>query len=94
MWFALVFFLSISPRLILFLLFIITDYLGQAFDHVFWPLMGFLFMPWTTLWCAYVYNSGDFTVWRILVLIICIFSDIGGSGNATSKNRGSSSGNE
>jgi hypothetical protein len=78
MWFLIVFLLSISPRLIMFILFCATDYLGRAFDSVFWPVVGFLFMPWTTLWCAYAYNNDGFTTWRIIVLVICIFADLGG----------------
>ncbi|HCC22862.1 TPA: hypothetical protein DF272_01645 [Candidatus Falkowbacteria bacterium] len=78
MWFLILFILSISPRLILFILLVVSDYLHTAFDSVLWPLLGFFFMPWTTLWCAYVYNEGGFTTWRIMVTIITIIVDLPG----------------
>ena len=84
MWFLIVFLLSISPRLIMFILFLVTDYLGNAFDSVLWPILGFLFMPWTTLWCAYVWNNGEFGTWRIIVLIICGLADLCGDANSAS----------
>ncbi|MBT5503225.1 hypothetical protein HOK15_03365 [Candidatus Falkowbacteria bacterium] len=84
MWFLIVFLLSISPRLIMFILFVATDYLGSAFDSVFWPIVGFLFMPWTTLWCAYVWNNGEFGTWRIIVLVLCVLADLGGGKTVTS----------
>jgi hypothetical protein len=77
MWFLIVFLLSLSPRLIIALMWIFSDYLGKAFDGIFWPILGFIFMPWTTLWSAYVYNNGGFTTWRRIVLIICIVADFG-----------------
>ena len=42
----------ISPRLVLFLLWIFDDVLSRAFDSWIVPLLGFLLLPWTTL--AYV----------------------------------------
>lgn len=78
MWFLIIFLLSISPRLILFILFCFTDYLRVAFDGWLWPLIGFLLMPWTTLWCAYVWNNGEFDTWRVIVLIICVLTDLEG----------------
>jgi hypothetical protein len=42
----------ISPRLVLFLLWIFDDVLSRAFDSWVVPLLGFFLLPWTTL--AYV----------------------------------------
>lgn len=87
MWFALVFLLSISPRLIMFIMFIVSQYLEKAYSEYYsiWPILGFLFMPWTTLWCAYVFtNGGDFSIWRIIMLILCVLSDSRGDSNSTS----------
>lgn len=38
------------PRLIIFLLYLFTDWWSAAFDSLIWPLLGFFFMPLTTLW--------------------------------------------
>jgi hypothetical protein len=42
----------ISPRLVLFLLWIFSDVLSRAYDGWIVPLIGFFLLPWTTL--AYV----------------------------------------
>jgi hypothetical protein len=42
----------ISPRLVLFLLWLFSDVLSRAFDSWVLPLLGFFLLPWTTL--AYV----------------------------------------
>jgi hypothetical protein len=39
----------ISPRLVLFLLWIFSNVLSRAFDSWIIPLLGFLLLPWTTL---------------------------------------------
>jgi hypothetical protein len=83
MWFLILFLLSVSPRLVLFIMWLATDYLNHAFNEWFWPVLGFIFMPWTTLWCAYVYNNGGFTDWHIVVLIICVLSDLSGDASAS-----------
>jgi hypothetical protein len=46
------------PRLALFGLWLFGDgYLGRAFESVLWPVLGFFFMPMTTLAFAYGTNS-------------------------------------
>jgi hypothetical protein len=42
----------ISPRLVLFLLWLFSNVLSRAFDSWLIPLLGFFLLPWTTL--AYV----------------------------------------
>jgi hypothetical protein len=42
----------ISPRLVLFILWIFSSVLSRAFDSWVVPLLGFFLLPWTTL--AYV----------------------------------------
>ena len=39
----------ISPRLVLFLLWLFDDVLSRAFDSWVIPLLGFFLLPWTTL---------------------------------------------
>ena len=39
----------ISPRLVLFLLWLFDDILSRAFDSWILPLLGFFLLPWTTL---------------------------------------------
>ena len=36
------------PRLAMVGLFLFTDYMGRAFQTALWPVLGFIFMPFTT----------------------------------------------
>lgn len=46
---------AISPRLGVFVLWAFTDRMSIAFDSFWWALIGFVFLPWTTLAWALVY---------------------------------------
>jgi hypothetical protein len=48
----------ISPRLVLFLLWIFSNVLSRAFSSWVWPLLGFFFLPWTTLAYAAFWDWG------------------------------------
>jgi hypothetical protein len=45
----------ISPRLGVVVLWAFTDRMTIAFDHWYWGLIGFLFLPWTTIAWALAY---------------------------------------
>lgn len=46
-----------SPRLVLALVWLSSEYLGRAYEHWLFPLLGFLFLPLTTLTFAFGVNS-------------------------------------
>jgi hypothetical protein len=46
---------AISPRLGIFVLWAFTDRMNIAFDSFWWALIGFVFLPWTTVAWALVY---------------------------------------
>jgi hypothetical protein len=48
----------VSPRLVLFLLWIFSDVLSRAFDSWVVPLLGFFLLPWTTLAYAAFWDWG------------------------------------
>jgi hypothetical protein len=48
----------ISPRLVLFFMWIFSDVLSHAFGSWVIPLLGFFFMPWTTLTFAAFWDWG------------------------------------
>ncbi len=87
MWFLIVLLFGVSPRLVMLIMWLTSGYLGKAFTGgIFWPVVGFLFLPWTTLWCAYVYNNGGFVQWwHTAVAIICVLVDMGSDGNAAAR---------
>lgn len=71
--------LLIGPRLILLLIWLLTNWLGAAYQTVLWPLLGFFFMPYTTLaYMAAMLNNGGSVdgIWLVLVVVAVIF-DLG-----------------
>lgn len=46
----------ISPRLALFVILVLTDWVGRAYDGWIVPVLGFFLLPWTTL--AYTFMWG------------------------------------
>jgi hypothetical protein len=68
----------ISPRLVLFIMWVFTSYLNRAFDGFFLPFVGFLFLPATTLTYAIAQNEFDGTEgWGLVVVIIGVIADLG-----------------
>ena len=71
----------VGPRLVLALLWIFTNYLSRAFDTFLWPLLGFLFLPWTTIAYAIAQNEfGGLNGLGIVVMALGLLVDIGAIG--------------
>jgi len=69
------------PRIALLLLFIFSNYLQRAYHGLILPLLGFLFLPLTTLAYAWMVNTGQPTTGvNLLILIITVVIDLGGIG--------------
>lgn len=65
------------PRLVLFGIWVFSDYLGRAFETWFWPFMGFLFLPTTTLAYAWAVNEhGGVQGWGLAAVIAGLLLDI------------------
>jgi hypothetical protein len=41
--------LLFGPRVVLALSWLFTDWIFRAFDGKLWPILGWVFMPWTTI---------------------------------------------
>jgi hypothetical protein len=69
------------PRIVLAILFFFSNYLGRAYHGLILPLLGFLFLPLTTLAYAWMVNSRQpLEGVNLLILIIAVVVDIGGLG--------------
>jgi hypothetical protein len=69
------------PRIALLLLFIFSNYLQRAYHGLILPLLGFLFLPLTTLAYAWMVNTRQPTTGvNLLILIITVATDLGGIG--------------
>jgi hypothetical protein len=75
------------PRLVIILVVIFSDYIGDAFHHrILWPLLGFIFMPLTTLAYAWAWHFGSGSVQGLglVVVIIAALIDLGMIGGGAS----------
>ena len=69
------------PRIALLLLFLFSNYLQRAYHGLILPLLGFLFLPLTTLAYAWMANTGQPTAGvNLLILIVTVVVDLGGLG--------------
>ena len=69
------------PRIALALLFFFSNYLERAYHGLILPLLGFVFLPLTTLAYAWMVNTGRPTEGiNLLILVVAIVIDVGGLG--------------
>ena len=65
------------PRIALLLLFLLSNYLERAYHGLLLPILGFLFLPLTTLAYAWMVNSGLPTSGiNLLILIAAVVIDL------------------
>lgn len=68
----------VAPRLVIALVWFFSGYLGQAYQTVLWPVLGFLFMPMTTLAYAFAMNSnGSVSGFYLAVVVLAVLMDLG-----------------
>ena len=73
------------PRLAIVLVVIFSDYIGNANQTVIWPLLGFFFMPLTTLAYAWAINAGgSVSGIYLVVLVLAVLIDLGILGGGAS----------
>ncbi len=70
-----------GPRLVLVLVFLFSNYLSRAYHGLLIPILGFIFLPLTTLVYAWIVNSGGVVDGlNLVLLIIAVIIDLGGVG--------------
>jgi hypothetical protein len=81
----------LAPRFVMFVLWLFTEYLTTAFASGWWALLGFLFLPTTTIAYAVAQNEFDgIEGWGLVILIVGVAVDlglVGGSGRGLGKQR-------
>ncbi len=76
------------PRVTIVLVVIFSDYIGQACQTVIWPLLGFFFMPLTTLTYAWAINAnGSVSGVYLFFIIVAALIDLGTNGGSASHSR-------
>ena len=69
------------PRLALVLMYLFTNYLERAYASMVLPLLGFLFLPLTTIaWAWMVNEKHPLGGIYLILLILAVLADLGGLG--------------
>jgi hypothetical protein len=66
------------PRIVIAVLYLFTNWFSGVFNTWIWPLLGFIFMPYTLLWYSVVMNwfGGVWGVLQIIVMVLAILLDL------------------
>lgn len=76
------------PRIALALLFLLSNYLQRAYHGLLLPLVGFLFLPLTTLAYAWMANTGRPTTGvNLIILVVAVVIDLGSLGGTYHRRR-------
>ncbi len=67
------------PRAAIVLVFLFTPWFDQVFATWFWPLLGLIFLPYSTLaYTAAVLNTGGtITPGWLVVMVVAVLADLG-----------------
>ena len=77
-----------TPRIVLFLLWLFTNYLSRAYETALWPILGFFFLPATTIGYAIAQNElGGLNGLGIVAVVIGLAVDIGLLGGGARQRR-------
>ena len=76
------------PRILMVFIWLFSNGFDRTFNSVFWPFLGFIFMPYTTLayMLAMLQNGALNGIWLIF-FIIAVFIDLGQGGHASHRTR-------
>jgi hypothetical protein len=67
-----------TPRLAIVLVVLFSDYIGTAYESTIWPLLGFFFLPLTTLAYAWaVHAHGGASGFALAVVVLAVLLDLG-----------------
>ena len=78
------------PRVVLILMFLLSNYLQRAYHGIIIPLLGFIFLPLTTIVYAWMVNTHrplDYGV-NLIILIVAVLLDLGGLGHGWRRRSG------
>lgn len=74
------------PRVVMLVLLLATDWFARSFQTWYWPVLGFVFMPYTTL--AYMISlvyGGGVTGGYIVLVVVGVVLDLGVHRDSSSK---------
>jgi hypothetical protein len=69
------------PRVVLVLMFLLSNYIQRAYHNLLIPLLGFFFLPLTTIAYAWMVNSHmPLEGINLGILLVAVIVDVGGLG--------------
>jgi hypothetical protein len=82
-------FALITPRLVIVLLWLMSNWFRGLFDTVLWPILGFVFLPTTLLWYTAVQHwfDGAWTLWPVVGLVVALLADLSPAGGRRKRAR-------
>jgi len=84
----LVILVAFFPRIALVLLFFFSNFLERAYHGLLIPLLGFIFLPLTTIVYAWMVNTGHALAGiNLIILIVAVIIDLGGWGGGYHRSR-------
>ena len=80
------------PRVLIVILWLLTDWFTGVFDSLLWPILGFIFLPITTLWYSAVINwyGGQWSGMNIIIMVLAVILDMGSAGSGYRRKRSGS----
>ena len=66
------------PRVMMFFIWVLTDWFRQAYQTTIWPLLGFFFMPYTTLayMAAMLNNNHNVSGGWLVLVVLAVLADL------------------
>jgi hypothetical protein len=78
----------IFPRIVILLVLFFSNYLESAYQTLLWPLLGFLFMPLTTLAYAFAINeNGQLSGLYLVLFVVAVLIDLGSIGGSAASSK-------
>jgi len=67
----------VTPRLVVVLLWLFSDWFHGLFRSALWPILGFVFLPTTLLWYCAVQHwfDGRWSLWPVVGMVIALSID-------------------
>ena len=76
------------PRIVMVVMFLTSTYLQRAYHDLIVPVLGFIFLPLTTLVYAWLVNSHQAMEGiNLIYLLVAVIIDLGGLGGGESHRR-------
>lgn len=79
----------VTPRFVMVLMWVFSDYLSRAFGTWLWPLLGFFLLPTTTIAYAIAQNAfHGVRGWGLVIVVLGVAIDLGLLGSARGRGLG------